>query len=155
MHRFAAVSLIQFDINIGVATIILWGLKNIGDVQMEKEFMSWEQFDNACRELAHKIKQSNLIINVIYGIPRGGLVVAVRLSHLLDIPMFLGGTTKEYPYYKFLIVDDIAETGKTLSYFLRDYPLATIYYNRKSGVVPDFWVHEKKSGSVVFPWEIP
>ena len=47
----------------------------------------------------------------IYGVPRGGLCLAVALSHKLDIQLI------ESPCKNSLIVDDVFETGITLSNF--------------------------------------
>ena len=50
---------------------------------------------------------------------------------------------------KFLIVDDIADTGKTLEklffLFLKFIKLTftTIHYHKQSSVEPSFWVEEK------------
>ena len=52
--------------------------------QSKRRIITWEQFDYGCREIAEWARDRNY--DDIYGIPRGGLVVAVRLSHLLGIP---------------------------------------------------------------------
>jgi len=119
---------------------------------MNKEYMTWEQFDKACYKLAEALKP--LKFKNIYGIPRGGLIVAVRLSHLLNIPLILyikssGQNT--------LIVDDIADTGKTLKPFKSEgcyLCITTLYYHKQSVVVPDYYVHIKKDRWIVFPWEV-
>ena len=88
------------------------------------------------------------------GIPRGGLVVAVRLSHLLDVPL-IDSTVHLLPTST-LVVDDIADTGRTLERFRKGCVhvyIATLYYHKQSSVVPDFWVREKTDKWIVFPWE--
>lgn len=123
-----------------------------------KEFMSWEQFEKSCKLMASTIK--NQITKVIplknvYGPPRGGLPIAVCLSHLLDIDLILD---PKQISKNTLIVDDIADTGVTLAELLNNYniPLftATLYYHQQSAVVPDLWLHEKKDKWIVFPWEM-
>ena len=116
-----------------------------------KVYMTWEQFDEACHKLVEKLKPFKF--KNIYGIPRGGLVVAVKLSHLLDIPLI---SNIKDSSWNTLVVDDIADTGKTLRPFKTvscHLCIATLYYHKQSVVVPDHYVHEKKDKWVVFPWE--
>ena len=55
---------------------------------------------------------------------------------------------------KILIVDDIADTGKTLEPLLRPkFITYTIYWHKQSIVKPDYYCFEKKDQWVVFPWE--
>jgi hypoxanthine phosphoribosyltransferase len=90
-------------------------------------------------------------IENIYGVPRGGLVVAVYISHLLDdLPIVLRATDTDRG--KTLIVDDIADTGKTLRKFT-GYKIATIYYHKQSIIKPDIWIYQKVRQWIVFPWE--
>jgi hypoxanthine phosphoribosyltransferase len=128
------------------------------------EKMSWKRFDEACRELAVKVNAGYYTnFKTIYGVPRGGLVVAVRLSNLLNIPMV---TESRLITNKTLIVDDISDSGRTLKSIL-DYlkwarlygilfnrPLvATIHYREGSLIRPDFWVLKKGDCWIRYPWE--
>lgn len=117
----------------------------------EKEYMSWKQFDEACLEIAKELKYYKF--KNIFGIPRGGLVVAVRLSHLLNIPVITD--MKDSTLFT-LVVDDIADFGKTLEPYRNEdryLCIATLYYHKQSTVVPDIWIHEKKERWILFPWE--
>ena len=115
------------------------------------ELMTWAMFDKATRKLAERIivLKKNGVVKSIYGIPRGGLVVAVRLSHMLDLPLILD--SKEIQPHT-LVVDDIADSGKTLRKY-KNSLTATLYYNKRSAVIPKFWIFKKKDKWVVFPWE--
>lgn len=121
---------------------------------MKLQRLTWEQFDQACLTLASNIKAARTKFSGIYGIPRGGLVVAVKLSHLLDLPFVLDIRDTKW---NTLVVDDIADTGKTLAHQFRcvDHHLgiATLFYHKQSVVVPEFWLFEKTSDWVIFPWE--
>ena len=76
------------------------------------EHMTWEEFNDSCDMIVEAIKKYYPFkFKNIYGIPRGGLVLAVRLSHLLDLPIIIHKTKIGQ---NTLIVDDIADTGKTL-----------------------------------------
>lgn len=125
------------------------GLQSVGKDNyptVAQEVMSWKDFDKACRTIAKWATPHHF--QDIYGLPRGGLVVAVRLSHLLNLPVV------SQPQVKTLVVDDIADTGKTLSEFADSYYTATLYCRRSLFPKPSFWVHEKKQRWIVFPWEL-
>ena len=72
-------------------------------------YFTWSEFDKGVDLIANKCK--SLKSSGIYGIPRGGLCLAVALSHKLNIKLI------EKPIKKSLIVDDVYETGITLSKF--------------------------------------
>lgn len=116
-----------------------------------KEKYTWEEFDDDCEKIA--AWASGRHIKNIYGIPRGGLVLAVKLSHLLDIPLVLN---REDISRDTLIVDDIIDEGNTIERLLASigehHHIASIFYNKTAKHAPHFFV-KKKNGWVIFPWE--
>ena len=118
----------------------------------DKHYMSWMGFEFAIDELVQDYKFKNYKCELIYGPPRGGLPIAATLSHRLGIPMTT--SFKDTKFKSTLIVDDIADTGKTLEPLVgQDKIIYTIYYHKQSIVTPNAWVFEKKDEWVVFPWE--
>lgn len=114
---------------------------------MKIEELTHEQFVLAIRELAKQIGKHDF--TNLYGIPRGGMVVAVYLSHYTGIPL----TQVLSPDKDVLVVDDICDTGDTIGSLAEDFHTAVIYYNKKyTDVVPDFWVFEA-TDFIKFPWE--
>jgi hypoxanthine phosphoribosyltransferase len=117
------------------------------------ERLTWRKFDNDCLKIADHVRGSGKKIDGIYGFPRGGLVLAVKLSHILEQPLVLdekkvGATT--------LVVDDIADSGKTLSNSKAAKKAAlvcTIYKHENTTFIPDFHVRVKKKQWILFPWE--
>lgn len=109
---------------------------------------SWDDFDRAIDKFVEFCRENNLRFSGIYAIPRGGLVPGVCLSHRLRLPLFYHCLDKSV-----LVVDDIADTGKTLLPFSGKSFIFTIFYHKQSLVVPDFWVYEKTGGWIIFPWE--
>ena len=109
-------------------------------------YFSWCEFDKSVEYIANKCKF--LEFSGIYGVPRGGLCLAVALSHKLKINLI------SEPKKNSLIVDDIYETGITLN-SLRDIEGAT-FFVLFSKVKPIWWntvkITEKKEW-IVFPWE--
>ena len=118
-----------------------------------KTFVSWDELENLVDELCDKIPEG--VYEGIYAIPRGGLIIGVMMSHKLGLPLIdrLGS------YYgkKFLIVDDIADTGGTLEKMkaevYKNTHTATIHYHKQSSIEPSYWVEEKGDKWIVYPWE--
>ena len=118
-----------------------------------KKYISWDEFDNLVDELADMIPEG--VYEGVYAVPRGGLITGVMLSHKLNLPFI--DRLQSYYGKKFLIVDDIADTGETLNRFkaeIYDYvDIATIHYHKQSIVEPAYWVQEKGDKWIVYPWE--
>ena len=72
-------------------------------------YFTWIEFDKSVEHIANKYKF--LKFSGIYGLPRGGLCLAVALSHKLKINLI------SQPIKNSLIVDDVYETGHTLTTF--------------------------------------
>ena len=107
---------------------------------------SWCEFDRSVEYIAKKCKF--LEFSGIYGVPRGGLCLAVALSHKLNLNLI------SEPIKNSLIVDDIYETGNTLKTF--KHVEGAMFYVLFSKVRPTWWnsVHiSDKSEWIVFPWE--
>ena len=144
---------------------------------MELMSMGWDDVEKAVTALATTLERE-FVPDLIVGIARGGLIPAVRLSHLLrdkllrmiHIKFYKGvNLRKEKPELladvgelppKVLIVDDVADTGATLEFVLervkgkgaKDIKIATIAYKPRSRVKPDYYVFETDKW-IVFPWE--
>jgi len=120
---------------------------------MERIIYTWDDFDRDCEYLARELKQYEPY--TIFGVPRGGLVVAVRLSHLTGMKLTQSVEKNT------VIVDDICQTGNTLNnvtYFLGpkiDYKAsATLWIVQEEYARPDHWIRIKsKKNWVQFPWE--
>jgi len=107
---------------------------------------TWSEFDKSVEHIASKCKF--LEFSGIYGIPRGGLCLAVALSHKLKINII------SEPIKNSLIVDDVYETGFTLNNF-KDIEGA-MFFVLFSKIKPTWWNSvflSKKSEWIVFPWE--
>ena len=85
----------------------------------EKEILSYEKYDIMCMQLSIMLINEN--INYIFGIQRGGLPIAVYLSHHLnatmnnDIDFYRCNYNKKH--MNILVVDDIVDRGFTLNKF--------------------------------------
>ena len=109
-------------------------------------YFTWEEFDKSVEHIAKKCKF--LEFSGIYGVPRGGLCLAVALSHKLKINLI------SEPKKNSLIVDDVYETGFTLNTFKKIQGAKFFVIFSKNE--PTWWnsVHlSEKSEWIVFPWE--
>lgn len=105
---------------------------------MKKIYLTWGDMDELVSELANQIKSSPLP-QYITGLPRGGLIPAVMLSHKLNIPFISSidvyGSQKSHV----LIVDDIADSGETLKQYSDGYQTAVLHYKPQSTHIPTFY----------------
>ena len=147
----------------------------------EQQYLSWDRFAQLLETLISRLLDVHAAepFDRVVGISRGGLPLAVPISHRLRVPL----TPVEIKSYKddrsqgevqcetplevlqrckgrVLIVDDLADSGRTSDFLLRELPritgaaftLATLYWKRTSTVRPDYFVEEATCW-IVFPWE--
>ena len=145
---------------------------------MDKVYLTWWQVDRAIFSLADKLREYKP--DVIVGIARGGLIPAVRLSHILgdielkvidvkfytDINEHTEMPKITIPIYgdlkgkRVVIVDDVSDTGKTLEVVInevkrlgaKEIKVACLAMKPWTSVVPDFYVFRTDKW-IVFPWE--
>jgi hypoxanthine phosphoribosyltransferase len=140
--------------------------------------MSWDATIAHCEELAAKIRDFKP--QMIIGLSRGGLVPARIMSDLLDVkevgilgvtfykamgkpsdfPRITQELTMDLAGKRILIVDDVADTGRSLM-VAKDYlrrkgvkeiKIATIHYKPNSVFKPDYFV-ASTTAWIVYPWE--
>ena len=150
------------------------------EAEAEFEAPTWNQIYAMLRSQAEKIRRSGFKPEIIVGITRGGWVPARILSDFLEIldlavvrvefylgvaetrdePVMTQGVSAVVEGKKVLLVDDVADTGKSLR-LVREHirqqgaaevRIATVYYKPFSIVTPDYYEKETRRW-VVFPWE--
>ena len=146
---------------------------------IDYEVPTWNQIYDMLLCQAQKIRQ-NFKPDLIVGVARGGSIPARILTDLLETPKLgviqiefyvgIAQTTLEPALKqalttpavgkKILLVDDIADSGKSLKLAVahlqeqgaKEIKTATLYKKLQSAVTPDFY--EKQTTSwVVFPWD--
>jgi hypoxanthine phosphoribosyltransferase len=121
---------------------------------MNKLFLEWRDIEIAIESLAHQIKSSNEPIEAITGLPRGGLIPAVLLSHKLELPYVELSNEESEKYDIILVVDDICDSGETLKEYHQFFTTATIHYKQLAVVKPDFYYSLAPEDKwIVYPWE--
>ena len=110
------------------------------------KILNWEDFNSSINSITNKCKDKRF--SGVYGFPRGGLCLAVALSHSLNIP-YLDELKSGC-----LVVDDIYETGRTLNQVIEIPDTTTFVWHSK--VMPQWWNAVEISHPdewLVFPWE--
>jgi hypoxanthine phosphoribosyltransferase len=147
---------------------------------LEFEIPSWNQIYGSLLNLSEAVRKSGFEADLIVGVSRGGWIPARIMSDLLGnlnlanvtAEFYVGvAETRQEPSItqpvsasvdgkKVLVVDDLADTGKSLklvtshlkSQGASEVKIATIYYKPWSITVPDYYEKETRRW-IVFPWE--
>jgi len=145
------------------------------------ETPTWNETYTMLLRQADKIRRSRFKPDVILGVSRGGLIPARLHSDLLENPCLTSartecyhgpGKSKEPPMLtqpvsmsldgkKVLVVDDVADTGRSLKLVTKhvleksaeEVMVATLYRKPWSMVKPDYCEKQTELW-VVFPWEL-
>ena len=120
--------------------------------QIQRRY-TWGEFEKDVRAIAAWAENVN--VTEVYGVPRGGLVPAVVLSHELRVPIVVNESDITEST---LVVDDIIDTGESVATLVSNLnvrpKVAAIYAGQCRAFTPDFSIREKDDW-VVFPWETP
>jgi purine phosphoribosyltransferase len=157
----------------------------------DRKNLTWQGFGDACRQIAQQIADSGWMPDLIVAIARGGMLPAGAISYALGVKAngainveFYTGVGKTMaepeilePYMdisslegkRVLIVDDVADSGKTLKLIMDlisekglsmggdsakvDARSATIYLKPTSIIKPDY-VFKQTDKWINFPWSV-
>ena len=61
-------------------------------MQPEKAYVSWNDIENFVEDLIKSMEKQNIKPTGVYGIPRGGVILATLVSDKLDIPLLLNAS---------------------------------------------------------------
>lgn len=114
-------------------------------MQRQLLHLTWNEFDCVVIDLADRLKGLN--VDSVHGVPRGGLCLAIALSHKLGLPLLKIGCTE-----KTIIVDDIVDSGKTMKDYDRC-PVRVAWVARKDAPGILSYRHLLDNQWIVFPWE--
>jgi hypoxanthine phosphoribosyltransferase len=150
---------------------------------MSKFLYSWSNIDTYCSIIYSQLLSTNWIPDYIVGVKRGGLIPAIILSHKINKPLMMmscqlrDSIDKKVKLYemeevsidkKILVVDDICDSGTTLSKIVIEFcannfdidniKTCSLIYNIKQNFIVDYYARiidrEKEKDWLVFPWEI-
>jgi hypoxanthine phosphoribosyltransferase len=113
-----------------------------------KILLSWKDIDNLVNKICTSIIKDYPNIDSIHGIKRGGLVPSVMISHQLNLPW----TYEIFP--NTLVVDDICDSGETLTNYAGVYTAVLYYKPHTSTINPNIYAQVHNGDEwVFFPWE--
>jgi len=125
-----------------------------------KVFCNYFDYSILCDSLVEQLK-TNKQLKFIYGIPTGGLPLAVHLAKHLNLELL----DEEDLYWNWnskelLICDDIIDTGITLETFfkerewLKEVLIVSLYWKYNLSIKPNYFAKIAKEYEwIVFPWE--
>ena len=125
-------------------------------MEKNKLYLSWKWVDEQINTIGDKLDGYEL--EFIAGIPRGGLIPAVMMSHAFGIKYISYSSAKLLPKElreKTIVIDDISDTGVTMKEAV-DLGFITAALSLRSGTktVPNFIGEQINNDSwLVFPWE--
>jgi len=128
-------------------------------MKYKKVFYTWEDLNDDLDKIIFHIKKQDWNIKQICGVPRGGLILAVMLSHKMNIPVVVHSIrTMDYIPNKdtTLIVDDISDTGETLKSikYINLFKSISLYIKEGTKYKPKFFCRECKDDDwIIYPWE--
>jgi hypoxanthine phosphoribosyltransferase len=145
-----------------------------------REVLTWEQFGEAARDLARTVWESGYEPAIVVCVARGGLIPAGAIAYALDhksllvlnVEFYTGiGTTLLDPRLvdpvpelkglqdkRVLIVDDVADSGRTLQFVkgicaeYTDSIKVAVLYQKSSSVVDADYVWKHTDQWIAFPW---
>lgn len=146
----------------------------------EREVLTWDLFGTASRELAQQVADDGYQPEIVLAIARGGLLPAGAVAYALDVknvftmnvefytgvdarldvPVMLPPVldTVDIAGSRVLVVDDVADTGKTLelvlafcAQYVAEIRTAVLYAKQRS-VVQAEYVWRRTDRWINFPW---
>jgi len=119
---------------------------------------TWNEIYKLLLDLADRVRQDGFKPDAIVGVSRGGWppgVAETKGKPVITQPVSISVKGK-----KLLIVDDVADSGKSLRLVRKhlkekgavDVKIAAIYYKPWSVVTPDYYERETRAW-IIFPWE--
>lgn len=146
----------------------------------EREVLTWDLFGQAGRALAQQVADSEFRPDIVLGIARGGLIPAGALAYALDcknlftlsVEFYTGVDTRlDVPVMlppfldiadltgaAVLIVDDVADTGKTLE-LVHEFcaghvaqARTAVLYEKSHSIIKADYVWRRTDRWINFPW---
>jgi hypoxanthine phosphoribosyltransferase len=120
----------------------------------EQQFVTWRDVDAFIDNVITFYPGKG--ITGVYGIPRGGIILASILSYRMEVPMLMA------PHKGCIIIDDIADSGETLLHYDKNtsgggedkgYHIVTMFFRPGSLVKPEYHMYLKTDKWIVYPWE--
>lgn len=120
-----------------------------------KLYYSYTNFKQDIQQIAQEIHSTHPEIKYVYGLPRGGSIIAVVLSHILNLK-YLTSLDEEHTPEKTIVVDDVSDSGLTLKsiHNINKYTTATLFIKEGTAFLPNIYTRiTKRKIWIVYFWE--
>lgn len=125
---------------------------------MKKIIYTWQDFEDDVKTIIDSLKTRDWVIKEIIAIPKGGLLLGARLANTLKVPLrtdIRDGSLNNHE--NILVVDDIADSGRTFMDIPKIYTYKTLTLVKKktSQFVPNLSIRacDEDEWIVFTPWE--
>jgi len=149
---------------------------------MDNLVYTWSDFDNDILDISKQLQDAEWVPDYIVGVKRGGLIPAVKLSHIFNKPLIMmscqlrDSNDKEVRLYEVeeiqndknvLIVDDICDSGITMSEIMIQFfsnlfapnniRTCSLICNTSQNFIVDYYAQGIDRSIdkrwIIFPWE--
>ncbi len=118
---------------------------------MNKIFYTTDEFWEDVDSLVQQLQESSTTYSAIYGVPRGGIPLAVALSRELGLPL-LQDIPEDINCAEVLVVDDVVDSGKTRERF-RNFAFACLHEKAHASRPATYSAHSNIIDWIVYWWE--
>jgi hypoxanthine phosphoribosyltransferase len=138
---------------------------NIAKDGQQIDQVSWEDVEMGVSMIADALEEIFLTKKVsVYGIPRGGMIPAIMLVHLLEsrgwTARFAADLNHLMPneLHNIIVLDEICDSGDTFKVVTQLFPMAktaTVFHRESAKFTPDYYayvMHDERW--LRFPWEV-
>lgn len=108
--------------------------------------ITYKELLEDAKHLAKIIKANSEQYDSVFGVPRGGVPIAIIVAEELSLPLV------EEPTSKTLIVDDLIDSGETRKKY-KDNHFAVLYKKPHSPITDCHYVYKELDGWIEFPYE--
>ena len=149
---------------------------------MNRLFYTWDNFDHDVLYIIRQLHVDKWMPDYVVGVKRGGLIPAVKISHILNKPLIMmscqlrDSNDNEVRLYEveelpkdrnILIVDDMCDSGGTLSKIIVEFiakgfdvnhiKTCSLIFNKSQSFMIDYRARiidrDIEDGWIIFPWE--
>lgn len=110
----------------------------------EVTYLTWEQLDKHIDEIVEKIKDKKYV--GVYGVPRGGLLIALIISYKIGLPLLSSAIDN------CLVVDDAVSTGVAMLPYIKRYDTYAIVVDENAPYTTTYYNYHTKE-LIYFPWD--
>lgn len=115
---------------------------------MKRIYYGIENFERDMDNLAELIKNGSIRYSSLFGVPRGGIPVAIALSWRLGLPLTIEPQTAGC-----LVVDDVVDSGTTRIRY-NGFDFACLHWKHYAQAEPNFYIYRDVDAWVEYWWEM-